>query len=101
MVVYVHDLVLNWSNSATGNSILSCDFKLNDMFFVSTQNAEEHISSKEVLLNTYPVTLINVDDKLVYQTIFASVHAIKRRDNLKTEGSMLLHGTELNDFKTR
>ena len=65
------------------------------------QDAEEHISSKEVLLNTYPVTLINVDEKLVYQTIFASVHAIKRRDNLKTEGSMLLHGTELNEFKTR
>ena len=52
-------------------------------------------------MNTYPVTLIDVDEKLVYQTIFASVHAIKRRDNLKTEGSMLLHGTELNEFKTR
>ena len=69
--------------------------------FVPYQKAEENMSSKEVLLNTYPVTLINVDEKLVYQTIYASVHAIKRRDNLKTEASMLLHGTELTDFPTR
>jgi len=52
-------------------------------------------------LNTYPVTLINVDEKVVSQTVYASVHAIKRRDNLKTEASMLLHGTELDDFPAR
>eukprot|EP00111_Clytia_hemisphaerica_P005503 TCONS_00015962-protein len=63
--------------------------------------AEENMSSKDVLLNTYPVTLINVDEKLVYQTIYASVHAIKRRDNLKTEASLLLHGTELSNIPTR
>lgn len=59
------------------------------------------IGSKDVLLNTSPVTLIDVDEKTVKQTIYANVHAVKRRDNLKTEASMLLCGAELSDYPIR
>ncbi|XP_057299627.1 guanine nucleotide exchange factor C9orf72 homolog isoform X1 [Hydractinia symbiolongicarpus] len=52
------------------------------------------ISSKNILLNTFSVSLINVDEKTVQQTSPLNEHGIMRKDFLKSELGMLLHGSE-------
>lgn len=52
------------------------------------------ISSKDILLNTFSVSLINVDEKTVQQTSPLNEHGIMRKDFLKSELGMLLHGSE-------
>jgi len=50
------------------------------------------ISSKEILLNTFPVTLIDIDKKTVEQTTPLNEHGSSRQKMIKVELELLLQG---------